>query len=194
MATFFTADLHLGHARIIELCNRPFRDVEHMNQELVANWNAHVKHNDLVYILGDLAMGTIEESLQLVKTLNGSKFLVPGNHDRVWPDYHRKGVKPADVIRYTAAGLIILDPITIYRNDWILCHFPDTGDSQEEDRYDLWRPARPDEGQLLIHGHVHNAWKVRGNRINVGVDVWDYAPVAESTIRELVGVVGSLIA
>ena len=32
---FFTSDTHFGHANIIRFCNRPYRDVNHMNQELI---------------------------------------------------------------------------------------------------------------------------------------------------------------
>lgn len=33
--TFFTSDTHFGHANIINLCKRPFKDVNHMNEVLV---------------------------------------------------------------------------------------------------------------------------------------------------------------
>jgi hypothetical protein len=33
---WFTADLHLGHRNIVDYCNRPFRDVEAMNDALMA--------------------------------------------------------------------------------------------------------------------------------------------------------------
>ena len=51
---YFTSDLHLGHPAIIHMQNRPFTDVEDMNQKLINNYNAVVKKNDTVYILGDI--------------------------------------------------------------------------------------------------------------------------------------------
>jgi calcineurin-like phosphoesterase family protein len=43
-----------------------------------------------------------------------------------------------------------------------------------------------DNGLPLIHGHVHNSWKVNGRQINVGVDVWDFTPVSEADLSLLV--------
>jgi len=193
MGTWFTADTHFGHARIIELCNRPFKTVEEMNEKLVENWNERVSPNDEVFILGDLALGKLDESLTWVGLLNGTKHLVPGNHDRVWEGHPKKGkpVRPEDIVRYEAAGLNIM-PGTMnfipegesFRDPWILCHFPDVGDSHDADRYDSWRP-KPKVGQALIHGHVHEKWLTNGPRINVGVDVWDYRPVHQDEVAVL---------
>lgn len=64
-------------------------------------------------------------------------------------------------------------------------HFPYEGDSRAEDRYVDWRPL--DRGRVLLHGHVHSSWRTNGRMINVGVDVWDFAPISEQQIIELVG-------
>ena len=42
MKNFFIADTHFGHSKIIPICNRPFTDVEDMEQKLVENWNCKV--------------------------------------------------------------------------------------------------------------------------------------------------------
>lgn len=52
------------------------------------------------------------------------------------------------------------------------------------DRYREERPA--DEGRWLLHGHVHERWRQRGRQINVGVDVWDYAPVSLEAIEGVI--------
>ena len=36
---YFTSDLHLGHRGIIRMQNRPFENVQEMNQVLIRNYN-----------------------------------------------------------------------------------------------------------------------------------------------------------
>ena len=84
MTTWFTADLHLGHANIIGYCNRPFPDVGAMNDGLVGRWNDSVADHDTVWVLGDVALGQIDHTLALVRRLAGHKQLLTGNHDRCW--------------------------------------------------------------------------------------------------------------
>ena len=88
---FFTSDTHFGHKNIINLCNRPFDDVTHMNEMLVVNWNKVIGQDDTVYHHGDVALGTIHESLQYIKRLNGTKIQIIGNHDRNFSLAKRSG-------------------------------------------------------------------------------------------------------
>ena len=186
---FFTADLHLGHERIVELCHRPFASVEEMNEKLIENWNSVVTPEDDVWILGDLALGTIVESLKLIPRLNGTKVLVPGNHDRVHPMYADKPERFAKFVKmYEDAGLKIVNHNHVLRMDdlWVgVSHFPPQGDSHDGDRYDRWRPMLTQESWVL-HGHVHNSWQQRGRWINVGVDAWNYHPVPEAVLCDLI--------
>ena len=186
MERYFTADLHLGHRNIITYCDRPFRDVDDMNAGLVERWNDTVRPGDEVIVLGDVAMGRIDASLALVAGLHGRKVLVAGNHDRCWAG-HRRGVDAATA-RYRAAGFDEIWQGTV-RLDLagtpvLAGHFPYHGDSHDHDRYIGHRPV--DTGDWLLHGHVHDRWKVHERMVNVGVDVWDYAPVAEAVLATLV--------
>lgn len=182
MTVFFTADLHLGHVRIIELCGRPFPDVDAMNAEIIGKWNAAVSPRDTVFVLGDVALGRLRDTLPLVRELQGRKKLVPGNHDRCWSGHKR--VRPADYALYRDVGFEILPDQTWHHGLAAhLCHLPIAGDSAGTDRF-LGRRPIVAPGEWLIHGHVHNAWRRNERQINVGVDVWNYRPVPIDLVRE----------
>lgn len=80
--TFFTSDTHFGHANIIRLCNRPFQNVEEMNEVLIENWNKVVSKDDTVFHLGDFAFGGSSVWNSIIPRLNGHINLIIGNHDR----------------------------------------------------------------------------------------------------------------
>lgn len=187
MALFFTSDHHFGHANIIRYDERPFRDVEHMNEELVERWNAVVGPDDTVMHLGDIALGRLEQSLTYVARLNGRIFLVPGNHDRVSSvESPERRARFAPL--YRAAGLEILPeqvPMTLEPGVRILaCHYPPTGDTQGADRHVELRPEAG--GVPIVHGHTHQRDIGDGRAVHVGVPARDWAPVrAEVVVDEI---------
>lgn len=77
--TFFTSDTHFGHANIIRFCNRPFRNVEEMNEALIENWNLVVSEDDTVFHLGDFAFGGSNVWKSIIPRLNGHINLIIGN-------------------------------------------------------------------------------------------------------------------
>lgn len=175
MSLFLTSDHHFGHQNIISFCNRPYRDITDMNRSLVDNWNDVVQPGDDVWVLGDFLMGNFEESSRLVKQLHGSITLIPGNHDRCWIK-HTKYLAWRQ--KYLDIGIHhISDPFHMYTDRfWVeFNHFPfRTSDMYE--RYHIYRPIN--DGQWLFHGHVHDSWRRKDRMVNVGVDVWHYAPVS----------------
>ena len=48
---YFIGDTHFGHENVIRLCNRPFENVEEMNEYIISSWNQRVRTNDTVFIL-----------------------------------------------------------------------------------------------------------------------------------------------
>lgn len=44
---FFTSDTHFYHARIVESSERPFNDIDEMNEALIRNWNAVVPRDGI---------------------------------------------------------------------------------------------------------------------------------------------------
>ena len=78
---FFTSDTHFNHTNIIRFCNRPFKDVSHMNETIIANWNRMVGPEDIVFHLGDFCLGGSAEWINILNRLNGKIYLISGNHD-----------------------------------------------------------------------------------------------------------------
>lgn len=190
---WFTSDTHFGHARILELSNRPFTDVHHMNEMIIKWWNELVAPDDTVYHLGDVALGPITESMSCIKRLAGRKRLILGNHDRPFMVAH-KGQKQVDKWTkfYLAAGFESIaseGAVAIDESPALLSHFPFEGDSHDGDRFTDIR--LDDVGVPLIHGHTHSngdpvTFSSNGTKqIHVGMDAWNFRPVSERQVREL---------
>lgn len=182
---WFTSDTHFGHKNIIKYCDRPYKDVNHMTEMLVRNWNSCVAPEDYVWFLGDAVMGNREETLQTLKRLNGHKDLIFGNHDYCWEGGHPKKWETYLPLYAQHFDTMARGATIDIAGEWVdLCHFPFAGDSGNMDRFPEYRPDN--HGQWLLHGHMHDAWKVKGRQINVGVDVWDYSPVHIDQISAII--------
>jgi len=170
-----------------------------MNEILVANWNSVVSPDDEAWILGDIALGPILESLEYVRRLNGTKHMVWGNHDRCFPGSKKSaGMTPEEWIGvYLAVGFVSVGsslymglPETVTMLDTNLSHFPYIGDSHDSN--DRWGEYRlKDYGTTILHGHTHSKKKIsrsaRGTlQINVGVDANNFFPASETEILALI--------
>lgn len=81
--TRYISDLHFGHRNIIRYDNRPFSSVDEMDEAMTELWNETVSPKDTTYILGDICWNTNYEAWKAaLSRLNGTKFVVKGNHDR----------------------------------------------------------------------------------------------------------------
>jgi len=135
MAIYYIADLHLGHENVIEFDNRPFLNVEEMNNTLISNWNSKVTNDDFVYILGDFAWAKENMWPEILSKFNGIKTLIRGNHD---PKEFSKESKKylADIKDYKE--------ITDNGRRVIMCHYA----------IPFHRSAYNDNCYML-YGHVH---------------------------------------
>lgn len=172
MFDFFYSDPHFFHAGVIKYENRPFRDVAHMNEELVARYNRVVGPTSNVLWLGDCTFAGHGATAALFKRLNGKRSLVRGNHDRGFGSMLRLGFDlVADELRISSYGMELR-----------ACHFPPATYYDKRhakrgpDKHNERRPVLG-RGERLIHGHTHGLKKRVGNCLNVGVEAWDYYPV-----------------
>lgn len=141
---YYIADLHFFHDNLNTTMDcRGFSSVETMNMYIVDQWNRKVKPGDEVIILGDVSLGTAEQTSNILRCLNGKLFLIEGNHDHFLR--HRKfdanvfgWIKPYEEMRDN-------------RRKVILCHYPVFC-------YNGQYRKGPDGAPLtyMLYGHVHN--------------------------------------
>ena len=84
MKIWITSDQHLQNERIWSVYQndtRPFHSQGEHDTMIIHHWNSVVSPDDLVFVLGDFIMGASENVESLLYRLNGTIFLVRGNHD-----------------------------------------------------------------------------------------------------------------
>ena len=118
MKEWIISDTHWHHKNIIEYCNRPFSSVEEMDNTMIKKWNSVVGKDDIVWHLGDFAMGTKEQITQIVEQLNGRIYLILGNHDNHTMKWY-----------YDCGFAKVYDHPILYRDFYILSHHPRTASS-----------------------------------------------------------------
>jgi calcineurin-like phosphoesterase family protein len=79
---WFTADLHAGHPKIVDICNRPVSKEDHDEWLIREVFNKYVQRKDEVYLLGDITFAKRKDAQKWVARLNGNKYLILGNHDK----------------------------------------------------------------------------------------------------------------
>ena len=172
--TFFTSDTHFGHANIIRLCNRPFQNVEEMNEVLIENWNKVVSKDDTVFHLGDFAFGGSSVWNSIIPRLNGHINLIIGNHDR--KNLRQGYMSYFDMV--VPQLQIEIEDNSIYLNHYpFLCY----GGSYR--------------GVWQLFGHVHSGPRADGldisrlrvllpTQYDVGVDNNNFTPISYREIKE----------
>jgi len=173
---YFTSDTHFDHSNIINLCKRPFKDVNQMNEKIIQNWNSCVNDDDEIYIIGDFTFnGNGTDANNILSRLNGIKYMIKGNHDKFLNDEafdknYFEWIKDYHVLNYQKRKLILFHYPILEWDDYY-------GDS------------------IHLHGHVHNCSKNKdqqkrvdslGKRaINVGVDVNNFTPISIEKILKI---------
>lgn len=161
---YFTSDTHFSHTNILKYENRPYKDVQDMNSQMIKNWNETVTNNDQVYILGDFCFGSKEDTMKIANQLNGQKFLIMGNHDQK--------VKTMSKEEKSCFGWV-KDYYVLKHNNmkFVLFHFP----------IQVWDCKH--HGSVHLYGHIHSnlgnhsmEYDIK-NSYNVGVDVNNFRPI-----------------
>lgn len=174
MKTFFTADTHFNHSRIIQYCNRPFIDANDMNEQLIANWNNVVTPDDVVYHLGDFAFGDALVVDRVMRRLNFKHFhFIKGNHDKPFMDWHNNFGNDELARKVTIYPHFL--ETKIQGNKFVLCHYA----------MRVWDQSH--RGALHLYGHSHGTLPDDANSksFDVGVDCHNYHPISLERALEI---------
>lgn len=164
---FITSDLHFNHDKDFIWKERGFSSVNEMNEAIVNNWNQTVSDDDIVYLLGDVAMGSdLQASLRLINKLKGKKYLAYGNHDT---EARIKAFKTNHFFEDIQMGY----RLKYKKHMFILTHYPTI-------------TANGDDLRVInLYGHTHqkdNFFEDKSYMYHVGVDSHDCTPVLLETI------------
>lgn len=161
MKIFFTSDHHYGDKSILTLCKRPFSSLEEMNGCMTEIWNSTVNKEDMVFHLGDVSFYSARrEHQKTVHKLNGTKFLIRGNHDS------SRNIFRMNIVHW-AKEYIYKDLDT--NSTVYLSHKPNYVNTNTD---------------FLFHGHQHGNGTDTNVKIDVGVDNLGFRPLTFSQIRQ----------
>jgi len=159
---FVVSDTHFNHENILKFTNsktgeliRPgFKDLDHMNETIIDNWNKIITPEDKVYHLGDVYFGSQQKAELILSRLNGKKRLIVGNHDVIYG----KG----NVLQKYFQKIYMWRLFKEF--DMCLTHVPIHQDSFRKVNYN-------------VHGHIHEKESPGEQYINVCVEKTKYKPV-----------------
>lgn len=166
--TWVISDTHFLHSNSIDKWKdgrqHDFKNVHHMDETLIENWNRYVQPGDKVYHLGDVFIGNKDEFKKLWPRLNGKKNLIVGNHDDIKflasGAFFRK-IYQSKVFRYQG-------------HKFVMTHHPiRLGDPDDYHR-----------DEFNIHGHVHRNNVPDSRYFNVSVENIGYKPVLLQTVLD----------
>lgn len=162
MKMYVTSDLHFGHKNIIKYENRPFLNIEEMDNAIINLWNKTIDSDDIVYVLGDFSWYKGEKTNEILKELKGNKILIIGNHDKNF-------FEDKKFDRNLFQEICYYKELKINKTKIVLFHYPIID----------WNGKN--NGSIHLYGHVHsmrnndteymNKMQKNYNCFNVGIDV-----------------------
>ncbi len=162
--TWFINDTHFGHTNILKFDEEQgslWSNIHERDEELIERWNEKVAEEDEVFHLGDFAFLRKARIAEIAERLNGKKFLMLGNHDKLPVEFYSQFFK------------VIRQPFP-WRDGVLLTHAP------------IHPMCLEGRWKVNIHGHIHRslvrtsgwkAWDQPDPRyINVAVEQTNFAP------------------
>lgn len=175
----FCSDIHFNHKNVLSYDKRDFETIEEHDNYIIEQWNNTVEYDDIVWILGDVSWYGVKKTIEILNSLNGSKNLIIGNHDK-------KFLKNKD-FRDCFNEIAYYKELPFENDKFIvLCHYPIAAFNGNY------------YGNYHFYGHVHDSWEYKCiekykrerdsikkplNMYNVYLPKLDYAP---RTAKEII--------
>ena len=153
---YFTGDEHYYHENIIKFSNRPFSNVEMMNDELIRRHNEIVEAGDVTIHAGDFCWKGKGYAEDIIRQLNGSHVFLRGSHD-AW-----MGGAGHEIWEKTIDGQHI-----------VVCHY--CMRTWGRSHYGSWQLYAHSHGKLIPPTPV---------QIDIGVDTHDYYPYSFDEVKK----------
>lgn len=152
MNYWFIADEHFAHKKIIEYCNRPFKNVEEMDETIINNFNSVVGENDLTIHAGDFCLIKDKKIVyeKYINRLNGKHLNIKGSHD-YWLPWKKSQ--------------------QIWEKNFKTCHIVVC-------HYAMRTWPRSHYNSFQLYAHSHGRLPTVGKQYDIGVDPNNYYPVS----------------
>lgn len=155
---FGISDTHFCHKNSLNW-RTEFKSIDEMDSLMIKNWNKTVSPEDTVYHLGDEFLGNSLKAKEILKSLNGYKILIRGNHSTksdAW--YKNAGFSEIHKMVY------LISPTRPGKIRYIFTHYPipyaEIEALESMGNYKI----------ISVHGHVHNST----DRTFTGDDIWEH--------------------
>lgn len=191
MSRYFTSDFHLGSLNILKYANRPFSSAKDAMTSLLINVNSNLKRYDTLIHVGDFMLSGMDRHDNVEDS--GLKYKINDYLDMFEPNLILLSGNHDDGRNCETIGKsMVIDLNQNYRNVSV-SHYPSYHKLFTLPNDNCWKWFDAQKMYVHVHlcGHVHDKWLLNFDaqhkvlNVNVGVDVWNYKPVRDSEITEL---------
>ena len=169
---YVISDLHIGHNQPFIYEVRGYKSVEEHDAAIINNINSVVREDDTLYILGDLAMGDIDNAKSHLENINcrNVKFII-GNHDTT------NRIKMYEELGFENLGYATM--LKCGKKHFYLSHYPTRTANYDDDK--VWNRVY----NLCGHSHTSNKFDdIDMCAYHVDVESHNCTPISMNEIIE----------
>lgn len=154
---YIITDTHLKLNELFGPFKKWFKTVKDYNDAFIKNWNSVVTDDDIIVHLGDV--GDRDAIEEILPKLNGRKWLVLGNHDKLSKSFYEKYFEQVFPKKVSISKRIVLSHL----------------------------PTKVDDDEINLHGHTHEIVLKSKNHINMCQEIQGFKPVSIKRFEKLLG-------